>query len=172
MTQADIVNRVMFDWGALSQSELDQAIQQLPRKLLRWIGTNHPDNRTRKQIFQRSGIRIADDAVVNTGAIFMDNYEDLITIGARVSIAPNVLFVADMWPNNSRLTEVTYVANHLCRKGPIVIEDDAWIGAGVVILPGVKIGRAAIVGAGAVVTRDVAPMRISAGVPAREVRQL
>jgi acetyltransferase-like isoleucine patch superfamily enzyme len=48
-----------------------------------------------------------------------------------------------------------------------VIEDDVWVGAGAVILPGVTIGRGAIVGAGAVVTRDVPPFAIVAGVPAR-----
>lgn len=50
---------------------------------------------------------------------------------------------------------------------PIVVEDDVWIGASAVVLPGVRIGRGAIVGAGAVVTRDVPPMTAVGGVPAR-----
>lgn len=50
---------------------------------------------------------------------------------------------------------------------PIVIEDDVWIGAHCSILPGVTIGRGAIVGAGSVVTHDVAPYSIVTGVPAR-----
>ncbi|MFN2628822.1 MAG: hypothetical protein ABR569_09335 [Gaiellaceae bacterium] len=56
--------------------------------------------------------------------------------------------------------------------GPLeipVIEDGAWIGHGAIILPGRKIGRGAIVGAGSVVTRDVAPLEIVGGNPARVI---
>jgi len=52
---------------------------------------------------------------------------------------------------------------------PVVIERDVWIGAGVVILKGVRIGEQAIVAAGAVVTKDVAPRAIVGGVPARVI---
>ncbi len=53
--------------------------------------------------------------------------------------------------------------------GTVVIEEDVWIGANCVITPDVRIGRGAVVGAGAVVTRDVAPFAIVGGVPAREI---
>jgi maltose O-acetyltransferase len=53
---------------------------------------------------------------------------------------------------------------------PIIIEDDVWIGARVTILPGVKIGRGAIIGAGSVVTSDIPPYCIVAGNPARIIR--
>ena len=55
---------------------------------------------------------------------------------------------------------------------PVCIEDDAWIGAGSIILRGVTIGKAAIVGAGSVVTQDVPPYTVVVGNPARVVRQL
>lgn len=55
---------------------------------------------------------------------------------------------------------------------PIVVEDDVWIGSHATVLPGVTIGRGAIVAAGAVVTRDVEPLTIVAGVPARLLRSL
>ena len=53
---------------------------------------------------------------------------------------------------------------------PVVIEDDVWIGTHAVILPGVTIGHGAVVGAGSVVTRDVAANAIVAGVPARIIQ--
>ena len=55
-------------------------------------------------------------------------------------------------------------------KGPIIIEDEAWLGYGVIVLSGVRIGAGAVVGAGALVTRDVPSGAIAAGVPARVVK--
>jgi galactoside O-acetyltransferase len=55
------------------------------------------------------------------------------------------------------------------KRSPIVIEDDAWIGARAIILKGVTIGHGAIVGAGAVVTRSVSPSATAVGNPAREI---
>ena len=54
----------------------------------------------------------------------------------------------------------------------VVIGDDVWIGTGVIVLPGVTIGSRSIVAAGAVVSRDLPPDVLAAGVPARVVRQL
>jgi acetyltransferase-like isoleucine patch superfamily enzyme len=55
---------------------------------------------------------------------------------------------------------------------PVVIEDDALIGCHCVVLRGVRIGRGAVIGAGSVVARDIAPMMVAAGNPARVMRPL
>ena len=52
----------------------------------------------------------------------------------------------------------------------IIIEDDVWVGANTIILPGVRIGRGSVLGAGSVVTKDIPPMVVAAGNPARVVR--
>jgi serine acetyltransferase len=53
---------------------------------------------------------------------------------------------------------------------PVVIEDDVWIGTGVIILKGVRIGRGSIIAAGALVKKDVPPYSIVGGVPARRLK--
>jgi acetyltransferase-like isoleucine patch superfamily enzyme len=90
-----------------------------------------------------------------------------ITIGDRVSIAPRVTLVTSSHPNNSRIRAFAPIS-----QGPIVIEDDAWLGAGCVVLPGVRIGRGAVIGANSVVHQDVASLHVVAGQPARTVREL
>jgi len=55
---------------------------------------------------------------------------------------------------------------------PIVIEDNVWLGGGAILLPGVRIGRNAVVGAGAVVPRNVPPNTVVVGNPARVIREI
>lgn len=172
MERSTIVNRLLFEYDALSGKDISSLISQLPIKIVRWLGMNHPDNRTRKIFFRETGVQIGKGSVINPNLIIEDSYKQLVKIGARVSIASGVMLIAGSAPNNSHLSEVPYVQEHLIIEKEIVIEDDAWIGAGVIVLPGVTIGQGAIVGAGAVVTGSVASYTIVAGVPARKIRSL
>jgi len=90
-----------------------------------------------------------------------------VSIGNHVLVAPGV-FVTD---HAHRIAAEARIGDQGCVAGPVVVEDDAWLGAQSVILPGVRIGRGAVVGAGAVVTHDVPPGAVVAGVPARVLRQ-
>ena len=166
------VSQLMFDWELLGRDEVERLAQILPRKILRWLGTNHPDNRTRKLFFRLTGVHIGKGTNITGGFVVNDGYSGLCHIGDRVSIATNVTLVADSNPNNSHLCDHPYVKAHLIRTAAVTIEDDVWLGTNAIVLPGVRIGRASIVGAGAVVVRDVPPHSIVAGVPARIVRSL
>lgn len=87
-----------------------------------------------------------------------------VTIGNRVMIGPHVAITSLTHDYTAPVMRNTSIAM------PVIIEDDVWIGAHCTILPGLRIGHGAVIGAGAVVTRDVPPEAIFAGVPARFVK--
>ncbi len=91
----------------------------------------------------------------------------LITPGTK--IGKNVMMGADViiLTQNHKYTKETYEGYV---KKPVIIEDNVWIGYRVIILPGVLVGRNAIIGAGAVVTKNVPPYAIVGGVPAKVLK--
>jgi maltose O-acetyltransferase len=162
----------MFDYEGLEREEMARLAAVLPRKVLRWIAGHHPDNRTRLLFYELTGVPIGEGTVINPNVLLYDEYRGLVSFGERVSVASGVVLVAASGPNNSRLAEHPYVRERLDKTAPIAVHDDAWLGANVVVLPGVTIGARSIVGAAAVVAADVAPDTVVAGVPARLVRSL
>ncbi len=88
-----------------------------------------------------------------------------ITIGERVGIGPAVRILTSK--HRLPADRATPIMDGELEFAPVVLEDGCDIGVGAILLPGVTIGRGAQVGAGAVVTHDVAPYAIVAGVPAR-----
>src|SRR6476620_3237957 len=137
MGRAEIVSRIMFEWDAMERAELEALVSDLPRKVVRWLGTNHPDNRTRKLFFRRTGVTVGRGVVLNSGLVIEDSYQELVTFEDRASVAPNVMVIADAAPNNSRLAEIPYVRDELIVAKPTRIGVDAWIGAAAIILPGI-----------------------------------
>lgn len=89
-----------------------------------------------------------------------------LTIGSRCAIAAGVL----IYSQSNQCADGAAVLAQPVRYAPVDIQDDVWIGAGAVVLPGVSIGRHAVVAAGAVVREDVAAGTIVAGVPAKSMR--
>jgi maltose O-acetyltransferase len=108
---------------------------------------------------RRDGFRLGAYSRVNRGCCL--DARGPLDIGDNVSISPEVMILT---------------ASHLVddpefrvASRPVVIEDHVWIGSRATILPGVTLGHGCVVAAGAVVTRDVAPLAIVAGIPARQV---
>jgi acetyltransferase-like isoleucine patch superfamily enzyme len=93
-----------------------------------------------------------------------------LTIGRSVLMARGV-YVADHGHAFTDL-ERPVIAQGLADVAPVEIADGAWLGENVVVCPGVRIGRNAVVGANAVVTRDVPDFCVAVGAPARVVREL
>ena len=88
-------------------------------------------------------------------------------IGDHVMIAPEVYFVGDL--HRTDQIDIPMINQGKVSCLPTKIGDDVWIGLRAIIMPGVQIGTGAIVGAGAVVTRDVEANSIVAGIPARVI---
>ncbi len=113
----------------------------------------------------KAGIWIGNDSLV--GEYNVIRGQGGVRIGNRVYTSPLVQLVAvnHVFDDPSR----PFVDQGITAEG-IAIEDDVWIGAGAIVTDGVTVGTGAVVAAGSVVTRDVPPHTIVAGVPARVVR--
>ena len=96
-----------------------------------------------------------------------------ILIGNGVRIGPKVLITDNSHGASTReLLELNPIERPLFSKGPVIIEDNVWIGEKASIMPNVKIGKGAIIGANSVVTKDVSSYSIVGGNPARVLKQL
>lgn len=107
--------------------------------------------------FVENDVSIGDNVTIKNGVYLWDG----IDIASEVFIGPNVTFTNDRYPKSKVYPE---------SFAPIVIEVGASIGANATILPGVRIGKNAMVGAGAVVTESVLANEVVAGNPARVLR--
>ena len=136
--------------------------------LLRWNGAT-----VGRRCFVRGGLLIqesfglalGDDVFINAACCF--DLSAPITLGNRVQLAYQVTLMTgghDFGAHDSR------AGKH--RPQPISIGDGVWIGARATVLPGVSIGAGAVVAAGALVTKDVPPDTVVAGVPAKPIRTL
>ena len=92
-----------------------------------------------------------------------------VTIGSHVNLAQSITVTA---LNHNTSDHTQRFDQQGVSTRPVTIGDDVWIGANAVVLPGVTIGSHAVVAAGAVVTRDVPPCTLVAGVPAKVVKSL
>ncbi|MDO4631391.1 MAG: sugar O-acetyltransferase [Corynebacterium sp.] len=107
---------------------------------------------------------IGEGTFINFGVTILDTAE--VTIEENVQIGPNCQIITVGHP----VDDYEMRRDHWEIAHPVVLEESVWLGAGVIVLPGVTIGKCAVVGAGSVVTKDVPPFAIVRGVPARVVR--
>jgi len=115
----------------------------------------------RARFFSPQGLVIGENTTIGNDGFF--DARDGITIGSCVNIAGDVRIytrehdIDDPW---------------FCETGgPVVIEDYAYLGTRVTVLPGVTVGYGAVVASGAVVTKDVAPYMLVGGIPAKVIRE-
>jgi acetyltransferase-like isoleucine patch superfamily enzyme len=113
----------------------------------------------RSRFFAPAGIIVGKDSIVGNDC-FLDGRRG-VRVGNSVNIGGNVqIFTLEHDPDSRTFGT---------KGGPVVIEDFSYIATNAIILPGVTVGRGAVVAAGAVVTKDVEPYAIVGGVPARRI---
>ena len=112
-------------------------------------------------VVRGQNVKIGKNVVVMTNSLFMS--AGGITIEDDVLVAANAQLIS----NNHDPEE-----HQILTCKPVVLKHNCWIGAGATILPGVTVGENAIVGAGAVVTKDVEPNTVVGGIPAKLIKRL
>ncbi|WP_019201019.1 DapH/DapD/GlmU-related protein [Tsukamurella sp. 1534] len=144
----DEQERIREAWSELTGREVDETFRLIP------------------PVYSDHGINITTgkDVFVNQGCRFNDIGG--ITIGDQVMLGPDVSLISSGHP----LDPAT--RRHGITSAPIVLGRNVWIGASAMVMQGVTVGDDAVVAAGAVVTRDVPPRTLVAGVPAAVVKTI
>lgn len=119
-------------------------------------------------LYRLMGVRIGKDVYMGFDIELETNYPELVSIGNHVTISHRAIISAHMGSPSDTPVKRSYPLS----AKPVTIEDGAWICIGAIVLPGVTIGRNAVVAAGAVVSRDVPANTMVGGSPARHIKNL
>lgn len=146
-----------------------ETLRKLKKKAFKYLAKNLPCASLRILLYKNCGYRIGKQAYIAEGLTIAEKLEDAdnLIIGDRVAIGPNVILLTSSDPNYSHIRPYVKI-----QRGRILIEDDVWLGAGSIIMPDIIIGKGAVVGAGSVVTKNVDPYHIVAGVPAKTIKKV
>ena len=128
-----------------------------------------PGYHIRRQLLRMAGYKIGEKVYIGEDLIIVDELNDKgrVKIGNRVAVAERVTLVVSSNPNFSKIRPFVKDIH-----GFIEIGDDAWLGTGSIILPNVRIGIGAVVGAGSVVTKEVPDFTVVGGVPAKVIKKI
>lgn len=112
-------------------------------------------------------IELGADCYMNFGCVVLDCAK--VTVGDNVLFGPNVQIYCPGHPLDPALRNGF---NGPEFRLPVTIGNDVWVGGGAILLPGITVGHGAVIGAGSVVTKDIPPMVVVAGNPAKVVRKI
>lgn len=143
-----------------------------------WRKLNGSNHTVAGNIFPINTVRVGNNSYGVVNVRYWRHPKEGLSIGAYVSIAENVVFI--LGGNHTTTGYMTYplhtmrgfyTSDDSYSKGPIVIEDDVWIGFGSIILSGVKIGRGSVIAAGSIVTKSFPEFSVIAGNPAKLIKR-
>lgn len=149
-------------------------------KLLRfrkkWRKQNKHNLTTAKNCFNARWVSVGKGTYGELDVRHFGNPDERVIIGNYCSIAPECVFLSggehryDGLSTYPFRTKLGLTENESVTRGPIVLEDDVWLGFRTTVMSGVTIGKGAVVAAGALVTKDVPPYAIVGGVPAKIIK--
>jgi len=139
---------------------------KLVNYLLERLAFNFPFNSLRVKSHKWRGVKIGKNVFIGLQVTLDHSYPEMIIIEDDVSLAGNnfILTHSNPYPHFKKVLE-SYAATVTIKKG-------AWLGIGAIVLPEVTIGEYSVIAAGSVVTKDVPPRSLVAGVPAKVVKDL
>jgi acetyltransferase-like isoleucine patch superfamily enzyme len=140
----------------------------LQKLLHQWARTCIPPG-LRIALYRAMGVRIGRHVFVGLDTWLDDQFPELITIEDDVTISFRVTVVVH---DDAKRMDRTAAGAGDGTVAPVTLKHGCYLGAGCLLLPGVTVGERAVVGAGAVVTRDVPPGTLVAGVPARVAKDV
>ncbi len=158
-----IFNELVYDFNATRPSEVEKRLELL-RQLFAEVGEGcwiEPPLRAN----WGSHTHLGNHVYANFNLTLVDDTH--VYIGDHVMIGPNVTITAAGHPIEPSLRWDAAQYNF-----PVRIEENVWIGAGAIILPGVTIGKNSVIGAGSVVTKDIPQNVVAVGVPCRVLREI
>lgn len=175
----------------MSKLILMSILKKIPgiRSILRQLEKNKFDKEWRKRnshndtmigdrTFPINNVSVgnATYGMLQVQSLFEQEGEKLI-IGNYVSIAPGVQFLLGVNHQINTFTTFPLYSRFIKRsaidainKGPLIVEDEVWIGTDAILFSGIKVGKGAIISAGAIVTKDVPPYSIVGGCPAKLIK--
>lgn len=183
----DIVNnseleRIPFEDMSLEEAEIRHRAQKLTLQYNQIVSTNLTERYevlkellggVHLDIILESNFHCDNGKNIFIGKHFFGNFNltildvDKVTIGDNVLIAPNVQLITVTHPFDVKERNEWKLIS-----APIVIGDNVWLGAGVIVLPGVTIGDNSVIGAGSLVTKSIPANTLAFGSPCRVIRSL
>lgn len=154
----------LFDFNKLRPTQLEEK-QEYMKRVFAKCGDNCYIELPFRANWGGHHVHFGNNVYVNFNGVFVDDGH--IYVDDNVLIGPNVTLVTAAHPIDPDLRRKTYQFNK-----DIHIEENVWIGANVVVLPGVTIGKNSIIGAGSIVTRDIPSDVVAFGAPARVHRKI
>ena len=142
----------------------------------KWRKQNKHNFTTAKNCFNARRVTVGKGTYGELDIRHFGNPDEKVVIGSYCSIGPECVFMTggehryDGLSTYPFRTKLGLCENESITRGPVVLEDDVWLGLRVTVMSGVTIGRGAVVAAGAVVTKDVPAYAIVGGVPAKVIK--
>lgn len=128
------------------------------------------------EFITHGGISVGKNTYGPINVNYTGNKDEKLIIGSNCSLSTTVVFETGGEHDYSAISTFPFAQKiygydtDVISRGPIILDDEVWIGENALILSGVHIGKGAVVAAGSIVTRDVAPYSIVAGNPARQIK--